>query len=197
MKSNRRDSEEVSGISYPYTSMNIHQSSSKSGRRVTLVQSEAHANELDNDQNLKQSNGREQTLFSKEKVLRDSSNRVLPRTFAGINSEKEERGVLGQRTAADSRNSIAHQIANNLSVKKAMKGQKGTTALPTTAKIFTKNEETTDRSLTSMENLKNIKQINGFSYGIQEEQVCSFFCYIIHFLFIISFADATQTSPGS
>jgi len=170
VKSNRRNSEEVNGISHPYTSMNLHQTNWKSGRGVTLAQSETHTNKLENDQNVKQSKGREQTLFPKEKVLRDSSNRVLPRTVAGIPSEKEEHSLLGHRATTDSRNGIAHQIANNLSVRKVMKSQKGTAVLPTKAKIFPKNGETNDRSLTSMENLKNIKQINGFSYGIQEEQ---------------------------
>ena len=170
---NNRD--KVNENIHTYNPVHAEQSYSQLERGRISDQTEILIKESESGRNAKLSNGHYKALHLKEKGLRDSWTRVLPRTDIDVYNQD---GLLHQKTKIDSSNSLANQIESHLSAKKVKKSQRGN-AILSKPKVVTKREENNDRSITSMENSNNMKQLNGFSYGIQEDQVGRYLLHII------------------
>ena len=165
LQTNNRD--KVNENTHAYNPVHVQPPNSQLERGGTFEQTEVRIKESESGRNVKQSNGHHKALHFKEKGFRDSWTRVLPRTDIDIFNQD---GLLHEKTKIDSSNSLANQIESHLSAKKVKKSQKGN-AILSKPKIVAKREESDERSITSMENSNKMKQLNGFSYGIQEDQV--------------------------
>ena len=174
---NRKDKDKHND--YVQTYVLSQQTDASSGRRQKSEENEVLFKEHESQRIKNQSKNYHKAQYGKEKGLREPLNRVLPRTDLEIHKDGRTDGLSHQSTKIDSSNSLANQIENHLSARKLRKSQK-TEVLPKPNNIV-KRVESNERSLTSIENSNKLKQINGFSYGIQEGQVCNLFGIKLHF----------------
>ena len=128
--------------------------------------------------------------YYKEKGVRDPFNRPFPRT--DVDFHFKENGVASSNQAVkakpqpakESSSSLASQITAHLAAQKAKSLGGPSPPKPRLNKDRVKYgkemlADSEERSLTSMENASTLKQVNGFSYGIANEQVCSYLFIII------------------
>lgn len=122
------------------------------------------------------------TPYYKEKSIRDPFNRPFPRTDVDFHYNENGAASSNQAVKAkaqptkESSSSLASQITAHLAAQKAKNLGGASPPKPRLNKDRVKYgkemlADSEERSLTSMENASTLKQVNGFSYGIANEQV--------------------------
>ena len=172
---NKGDKEKVHQSLQPHAPVRLQHSYAQLARGRRSERAEVLVKELENDRNINLRNGHHKGSYLKEKGLRDSLTRILPRTDVDIHSGNGTDISLAHEPVKDPRSSLAYQIESHLLAKKSKKNQRNDSfSRNPVIEAKAKRENRQDRNLTSIENSNRLSQLNGFSYGIQEDQVSGY-----------------------
>lgn len=170
VQNGRRDKEKMNNFSQPRLSNLAQQQGISEGRRYFSEEPEKGFKQQENENYVKYRNEYERVQRPKEKGLRDPFNRFLPRSDVEVMNDKRNDSSVFKNSKVTSSTSLATQIENHLASRKSKQGYKNDGTFSKSIE-FTKQSEKNERNMTSFENSSKLKQINGFSYGIQKDQV--------------------------